>query len=85
MDTISKEKIIAIKKKDVGIKGDALVITFRGKQYHFPFNKLSKKLLTATKTQRDNFKVSPSGYGIHRPELDEDLAFAPMLKEIGAL
>jgi hypothetical protein len=85
MDTISKEKIITVAKKDVAIKGDSLIITFRSKQYKFPFRDLSRKLATASKAQRENFKISASGYGIHWPELDEDLAFGPMLKQAGAI
>jgi Protein of unknown function (DUF2442) len=29
-----------------------------------------------------NFEVSPSGYGIHWPELDEDLSIDGMIKSI---
>ncbi|PIV53074.1 MAG: DUF2442 domain-containing protein [Elusimicrobia bacterium CG_4_10_14_0_8_um_filter_37_32] len=32
------------------------------------------KLATASKRQLENFKISPAGYGIHWPELDEDLS-----------
>lgn len=32
------------------------------------------KLANATKKQLENFKISPSGYGIHWPDLDEDLS-----------
>jgi hypothetical protein len=85
MDTISKEKIITIGKNDVAIKGDSLVIVFGNKRYSFPFKDISQKLAAASKAQRTNFKVAASGYGVHWPELDEDLAFGPMLKQAGAI
>jgi hypothetical protein len=34
----------------------------------------------ASQSQRQLFEVSPSGYGIHWPEIDEDLAITPLLK-----
>lgn len=32
------------------------------------------RLSGATKGQLENFEISPSGYGIHWPDLDEDLS-----------
>ena len=31
-------------------------------------------LLEASQEQRQNFQISPSGYGIHWPEIDEDIS-----------
>ncbi len=32
------------------------------------------KLSDATKEQLENYEISPSGYGIHWPDIDEDLS-----------
>ena len=32
------------------------------------------RLLSAKKKQRNHFEISPSGYGIHWPDIDEDLS-----------
>lgn len=32
------------------------------------------KLADVTKEQLENYEISPSGYGIHWPDLDEDLS-----------
>jgi len=32
------------------------------------------RLAAAKKKELENFKISPSGYGIHWPDLDEDLS-----------
>jgi hypothetical protein len=31
-------------------------------------------LRNATQKQRENFEISPTGYGIHWPDIDEDLS-----------
>jgi hypothetical protein len=44
------------------------------KDYIFPIEKISKRLFNASKMEREKFQISPSGYGIHWPLLDEDLS-----------
>jgi hypothetical protein len=39
----------------------------------------SEKLAQATAAQLEDFTVSPSGYGIHWPQIDEDLAIDPLI------
>jgi len=41
--------------------------------------------MQATRSQRENLEISPSGYGIHWPEIDEDLAITPLLQHAEAL
>jgi hypothetical protein len=38
------------------------------------------RLLNATAEQRSHWKVSGGGYGIHRPEIDEDLSTEGLLR-----
>jgi hypothetical protein len=38
------------------------------------------RLLNATKVQRDNWQVSAAGYGLHWPEIDEDLSTEGLLR-----
>jgi hypothetical protein len=40
----------------------------------------SARLAEASDNQRKRFEVSPSGYGIHWPEIDEDLAITPLMQ-----
>jgi len=68
------------KKVRVSVENNTLVIVVSGKPYIFPFNKVSSKLQKATASQRENFTVSPSGYGIHWKDLDEDISIAALLK-----
>lgn len=50
------------------------------KSYRIRWEDCSSILAKATMAQRKRFDVAPSGYGIHWPELDEDLAITPLLQ-----
>lgn len=41
----------------------------------------SPRLADASQVERDYLEVSPSGYGLHWPLIDEDLAITPLLKQ----
>ena len=56
-----------------------LVITIDGETKRFQLNKISSVLEKASKEERNNFKISPSGYGIHWPLLDEDISIDGIL------
>jgi hypothetical protein len=71
-----------MKKHDItGVRfeGDRLVISISGKENAFDLGTVSEKLKSATDVQRKNFEVSPSGYGIHWPMLEEDLSIDGLL------
>ena len=40
-----------------------------------------KKLYSASKKQRENFELDPSGYGVHWEDLDEDLSFKGLIRD----
>lgn len=64
----------AHKIESIRLSGTALALCVDGKQYQIDITKQSERLARATQQQRENFEPSPSGYGIHWPELDEDLS-----------
>jgi Protein of unknown function (DUF2442) len=41
---------------------------------------ISLKLKNASEFQRNFYKISPSGYGIHWPLIDEDISISALLK-----
>ena len=57
-----------------------LVIEADGKRLICDLNKLSQRLLQANDEERNNYVISPSGYGIHWPALDEDVSVHALLK-----
>ncbi|RKD12379.1 hypothetical protein BCY91_12070 [Pelobium manganitolerans] len=58
---------------------DCLCLTVNGKKYTISLIEVSQKLLNASDIERNFYKISPSGYGIHWPLLDEDLAIAHLI------
>lgn len=60
--------------ENINFVDDLLQIEVDGKKYEFALKDISLKLLQATTIERNFFKISPSGYGIHWPLVDEDLA-----------
>ncbi len=64
---------------DVGFEGDSLVLTIDGKERRFRLDEISPLLQKASSQQRSVFEVSPSGYGIHWPLLDEDISIDGLL------
>ena len=75
------------KHHDIGelkFEGDALVITIDGRKHRFPLGTISPMLKNATEEERYAFEISPSGYGIHWPRLDEDISIDGLLGIIHA-
>lgn len=58
---------------------DAMVLTVDGKKYLFPLSAISKRPRSASRHERENLEIYPSGYGIHWTMLDEDLSIAGLL------
>ena len=58
---------------------DKLEIKIGGKTYTFQLSEISRKLNRASEIERGNYEISPSGYGIHWPLIDEDLSIDGLL------
>jgi len=58
----------------VTFSGPTMILQVDGKQYEVDITRQSERLAKATQRQRENFEVSPAGYGIHWPDVDEDLS-----------
>jgi hypothetical protein len=58
---------------------DTLVLKVDGKTHVLPLKAISRKLLLASRAEREKLEISPSGYGIHWPLLDEDLSIDGLL------
>ncbi len=65
---------------DVAFSEDALSVSLRdGRVISVPLV-WYPRLLNATLTQRKNWKVAGGGYGIHWPDVDEDLSTEGLLR-----
>lgn len=58
----------------------SLILQVDGKEYTFDLKKISTKLFSANDLQKNLYTISPSGYGIHWPLIDEDLSVDSLLK-----
>jgi len=62
------------KIQEISFSKDKMFIRVDDKEYIFKIADISRKLNRALKADREKNKISPSGYGIHWPALDEDLS-----------
>jgi hypothetical protein len=65
--------------ENVSCTAGRLSLVVDGKPLEFALEKVSKSLANATIEQLANFEISPSGYGIHWPLLDEDISIDGLL------
>ncbi len=65
--------------KNVKFSGNQLIIDIDGENKIFDLNDVSKILLEASYLEKMTFEISPSGYGIHWPLIDEDLSIDGLL------
>jgi hypothetical protein len=75
-------KILSIDELSIlklSVENDMLVATISdGRIVSIPIVWFSR-LRNASKNQLNNFEISPSGYGIHWPDLDEDISIKSFL------
>jgi hypothetical protein len=67
------------KIQKVVFENEQLVLWVDGKKRIFSLSDVSQKLAKASEQERTKFEVSPSGYGIHWPLIDEDLSIDGLL------
>ena len=58
---------------------DYMTLTIDGQEKTFQVSEISPVLQNALKKEKNFFEISPSGYGIHWPLLDEDLSIDGLL------
>ena len=69
-----------LKVQSTKVDDTYLYLAVDGQSYHIRWTDCSPRLAKATLEQRKHLEVSPSGYGIHWPEVDEDLAISPLIQ-----
>jgi len=60
-------------------KDDTMILKVDGKEYSFALKDISQRLAKASPSERTAYEISPSGYGIHWPLIDEDLSIDGLL------
>ena len=69
------------KIESIRFNQDFIILSIDGNELTIPLDKLSGKLKSATEIERAMYKISPSGYGIHWPLIDEDLSINGILRD----
>ena len=75
------------KHHDIGniqFEGDFFEVTVDSIAKRFELKTVSTLLHQASEAERKTFEVSPSGYGIHWPLLDEDISIDALLGIVSA-
>lgn len=60
--------------RSVSVDGCVLHLEVDGQAYEVDLSGQSHRLARATQEQRENIEITPSGYGLHWPDIDEDLS-----------
>lgn len=65
---------------NISISSSLLCIRIDNVDHVFSLETVSTKLIKASQTALDTYEISPSGYGLHWPLLDEDISVDGLLK-----
>jgi hypothetical protein len=65
---------------NLSFESSFMVITINNHTIKLKLTDISEKLAKASEKERNDYKISPSGYGIHWQSLDEDLSINGLLK-----
>ena len=74
-----ESKIKPVLAKAIETTPEALIVVMEERSVSIPWERCSERLARASPAERDRAELSPSGYGIHWPLIDEDLAVGPLV------
>ena len=66
--------------KSINFNENEMELEIDGRKLKIALVNVSNKLLNASEIERNFYKVSLSGYGIHWPLIDEDLSVDALVK-----
>jgi hypothetical protein len=66
----------------IEIGAETMVFNIDEQSIEIPYKLVSKKLSEATLAEKNYYKISPAGYGVHWPLIDEDLSLNGILKTL---
>ncbi|MBA4419035.1 MAG: DUF2442 domain-containing protein [Syntrophus sp. (in: bacteria)] len=65
--------------ENIQFSGEFMVLTIDGEEITVKLKDVSTILDRASEKEKSTFEISPSGYGIHWPLIDEDVAIDGLL------
>lgn len=75
-----RSKTEPVLAKAIETTPEALIIVLESGPVSIPWGRCSERLARASQAERDRAELSPSGYGIHWPLIDEHLAIGPLVR-----
>ncbi|MBC6368928.1 DUF2442 domain-containing protein [Algoriphagus sp. AK58] len=66
---------------EIKFEEDKMIIILDDRELEVNLKEVSSKLLLASDVERASYKISPSGYGIHWPLIDEDLSIKGFIQK----
>jgi Protein of unknown function (DUF2442) len=78
-----RSKTKPVLAKAIETTPEALIVVMESGPISIPWERCSERLAHASQAERDLAELSPSGYGIHWPLIDEDLAIGPLVGTAG--
>jgi hypothetical protein len=73
LENIVQSKTKPVLARAIATTPEALIITTEAGSVSIPWDRCSERLAIASFAERTRAELSPSGYGIHWPLIDEDL------------
>ena len=67
------------KKENIHFSKEHMTLTMDGEKKRFAIKNISPALARASEIERMTYEMSPSGYGIHWPMIDEDISIGGLL------
>tara|TARA_R110002020_G_scaffold343683_1_gene558015 strand:- start:261 stop:569 length:309 start_codon:yes stop_codon:yes gene_type:complete len=65
---------------DINFVNDKMILSVDEREIILDIADVSNKLLVASDIERSMYKISPSGYGVHWPLIDEDISVSELMK-----
>ena len=65
--------------ENLSFEENIISMSVDGRNYKFDITQISSRLSKSSVVQRYNYVISPSGYGIHWPDIDEDLSIDALI------
>jgi hypothetical protein len=64
---------------EIHFENDFIIIKVDGKLLKYKVSEVSQRLALASDEEKNEYSISPSGYGIHWPKIDEDISIGGLL------
>lgn len=67
--------------QNIHFENDFMFLTIDNQKFKINLSDISQKLRQASQILKNDYTISPSGYGIHWAQLNEDISIGGILKQ----